>query len=387
MNRIYLDNSATTELCKTAKERMLEAMECYGNPSSKHKEGIEAKKLVDKARESVKRLFYMNGASPDKLVFTSCGTESNNMAILGSVYAKKRRVGDRIITTNSEHPSVDATLKKLEGEGFEVIRLKTFGGVLDFEEFKSFLNDRVILVSLMMVNNETGAVYDVARFFSETKKKNPDIVTHCDAVQGFLKIPFNPKKLGADLISVSSHKIHGPKGVGALYISAQTIKRRLISPHMCGGGQEEGLRSGTENVIGICGFGGACDEGYRNFREGVMKMTALRDLCRNLATDAGARVNLPMGECAPHIVSITLPSIKSETMLNYLSSKNICVSAGSACSSHSKNISSSLIGFGISEKDADSTIRVSISEFNTDGDIIDFANSLKDGITSLVRIK
>ena len=387
MSMIYLDNSATTELCATAKERMLEAMERYGNPSSKHKEGIEAKRLLDRARDSVKRLLYMNGASPDKLVFTSCGTESNNMAILGSVYAKKRKLGDRIITTNSEHPSVDATLKRLEGEGFEVIRLKTFGGVLDFEEFKSYLNDRVILVSLMMVNNETGAVYDVAKFFSEAKKKNPDIVTHCDAVQGFLKIPFNPKKLGADLISISSHKIHGPKGVGGLYISAQTIKRRLISPHMCGGGQEEGLRSGTENVIGICGFGGACEEGYKNFRDSIEKMTSLRDLCRSLVTDAGARVNLPNGECAPHIVSITLPQIKSETMLNFLSSKNICVSAGSACSSHSRNISSSLIGFGISEKDADSTIRVSISEFNTDTDIIDFASALKDGISSLVRIK
>ena len=387
MSMIYLDNSATTELCAAAKERMLEAMEHYGNPSSKHKEGIEAKKLTDRARESVKRLLCMNGASPDKLVFTSCGTESNNMAILGSVYAKKRKAGDRIITTNSEHPSVDATLKCLEGEGFEVIRLKTVGGALDFEEFKGYLNDRVILVSLMMVNNETGAVYDVAKFFSEAKKKNPDIVTHCDAVQGFLKIPFNPKKLGADLISISSHKIHGPKGVGGLYISAQIIKRRLISPHMCGGGQEEGLRSGTENVIGICGFGGACEEGYKNFRDNVAKMTELRDICTRLATDAGGRVNLPAGECAPHIVSITLPQIKSETMLNFLSSKNICVSAGSACSSHSRNISSSLIGFGISEKDADSTIRVSISEFNTQGDIIAFANALKDGISTLVRIK
>ena len=387
MNMIYLDNSATTQLCKTAKEKMLEAMECYGNPSSKHKEGIEAKKLVDKARESVKRLFYMNGASPDKLIFTSCGTESNNMALYGGVYSKKRRVGDRIITTNSEHPSVDATLKALEEDGFEVIRLKTQGGVLDFEEFKSYLNDRVILVSLMMVNNETGAVYDVAKFFSEAKKKNPDIITHCDAVQGFLKIPFSPKKLCADLISVSSHKIHGPKGVGGLYISADIIKRRLISPHMCGGGQEGGLRSGTENVIGICGFGGACDEGYRNFRESIEKMTMLRDLCRELATEAGARVNLPAGQCAPHIVSLTLPSIKSETMLNFLSSKNICVSAGSACSSHSKNISSSLIGFGISEKDADSTIRVSISEFNEREDIEEFSRALKEGIDSLVKIK
>lgn len=384
---IYLDNSATTSLCDTAKERMLEAMETFGNPSSVHKEGVAAKRLLDKARESVGRLFGMNGASSDRLIFTSCGTEANNMAIFGSVYAKKRRAGDRIITTNSEHPSIDACLQKLENEGFEVIRLQTRGGVLDFEEFRGYLNDRVILVSLMMVNNETGAIYDVAKFFSEAKKKNPDTVTHCDAIQGFLKIPFNPKRLGADMISVSAHKIHGPKGVGALYISQEIIKRRLISPHMCGGGQEGGLRSGTENVIGICGFGGACYEGYAKIRESIENMTALRDLCRTLATEAGARVNIPSGACAPHIVSITLPSIKSETMLNYLSSKNICVSAGSACSSHQRNISSSLVGFGIPEREADTTIRVSISRFNTKEDIIEFSKALSEGINTLVRIK
>ena len=384
---IYLDNSATTSLCNTAKERMLEAMDTFGNPSSVHKEGVAAKRLLDRARESVGRLFGMNGASHDRLIFTSCGTEANNMAIFGSVYAKSRKAGDRIITTNSEHPSIDACLSRLEDEGFEVIRLKTHGGVLDFDEFRSYLNDRVILVSLMMVNNETGAVYDVSKFFSEAKKKNPDTVTHCDAIQGFLKLPFHPKKLGADLISVSSHKIHGPKGVGALYISSEIIKRRLMIPHMCGGGQEGGLRSGTENVIGICGFGGACEEGYKNIRESVTKMTALRDMCRQKATEAGARVNIPNGVSAPHIVSITLPSIKSETMLNFLSSKNICVSAGSACSSHQRNISSSLVGFGIPEREADTTIRVSISEFNTEQDIESFASALSEGINTLVRIK
>ena len=384
---IYLDNSATTSLCDTAKERMLEAMETFGNPSSVHKEGVAAKRLLDKARESVGRLFGMNGASSDRLIFTSCGTEANNMAIFGSVYAKKRRAGDRIITTNSEHPSIDACLQRLEDEGFEVIRLKTRGGVLDFEEFRTYLNDRVILVSLMMVNNETGAIYDVAKFFSEAKKKNPDTVTHCDAIQGFLKIPFNPKRLGADMISVSAHKIHGPKGVGALYISQEIIKRRLISPHMCGGGQEGGLRSGTENVIGICGFGGACYEGYAKIRESIENMTALRDLCRTLATEAGARVNIPGGASAPHIVSITLPSIKSETMLHYLSSLGIFVSSGSACSSNGGHFSSALTAFGRNESEADSSIRISFSHRNEKEDVDALIDGLKSGLERLSRIR
>lgn len=384
---IYLDNSATTLLSLSAREKMLEAMDVFGNPSSRHKAGLEAKYMLDKAHESLNNAFSIRGLTGEKVIFTSCGTESNNLAIFGSVYSKARRKGDRIITTNSEHPSVDMCMKKLEEQGFDVVRLSTHNGKLSMDEFKNALNDRVILVSLMMVNNETGAIYDVESFFKEAKRNNADIVTHTDGVQGFLKMPINPKKISADLISVSSHKIHGPKGVGALYVSQDIIKRKLITPYIMGGGQEGGYRSGTENMIGICGFGGACADGCANLREDVMKMRALRDMCTEGALNAGAKVNIPAGERAPHIVSIILPSIKSETMLNYLSSKGICVSAGSACSSHSKHISSSLVGFGLSEKEADTTIRVSVSKYNTEEEINEFIKALKCGIDTLVRIK
>ncbi len=384
---IYLDNSATTSLCDGARRKMQEAMDDFGNPSSKHKIGISARSMLDRSRACVAGAFGIRGMTGERVVFTSGGTESNNLAIFGSVFSKSRREGDRIITTDSEHPSVEACMKSLEDRGFDVVRLSTKGGVIDEREFNDALNDRVILLSLMMVNNETGAVYDVARLFAAAKRKNSDIVTHCDAIQGFLKLPFTPKKLSADLVSVSSHKIHGPKGTGALYISSDVIKRRLISPHVFGGGQEGGLRSGTENTVGICGFGGACEQMLSKFTESSAKMTALRDMCAELAACAGARVNIPKGARAPHILSITLPSIKSETMLNYLSSKDICVSAGSACSSHSRHISSSLIGFGLTPAEADTTIRVSLSADNTEDDIREFAKALSLGIDTLVRIK
>lgn len=384
---IYLDNSATTQLCDEAKKYMLEAMDSYGNPSSRHSVGLEAKRMLDRAREQVGMALGVRSLESGQLIFTSGGTEANNTAILGSVFAKKRRAGDRIITTGSEHPSVENAMKRLEEQGFEVIRLSTRTGVLDFDEYKNALNDRTILVSLMMVNNETGAQYDVARFFSEAKKKDPNIVTHCDAVQGFLKTPFTPQKISADLVSVSAHKIHGPKGVGALYISPEIIKKKLIVPYLCGGGQEAGLRSGTENIIGIAGFGGAAEQGMRTLADDITKMTALRDKAATLLAEAGARPNIPSGGRAPHVLSVTMPDIKSETMLNFLSSKGICVSAGSACSSHARHISSSLIGFGLSEREADTTLRVSLCNTNTDDEIEALAAAVKEGIERLVRVR
>ena len=384
---IYFDNSATTPLCDMAKEKMLTAMECFGNPSSKHVVGTDAKKMLDTSREAIGKCLGLNGASNDKIIFTASGTEANNTAIFGSVYAKKRSRGAKIITTDSEHPSVENAMKKLEDDGFTVVRLKTLGGALDIEEFRAALDDSVILVSLMMVNNETGAVYDVEKLFTIAKAKNPDIVTHCDAIQGFLKIPFTPKKIKADLVSISAHKIHGPKGVGALFVSSEILKRRLLAPYIVGGGQESGFRSGTENMIGICGFAGAADCGFASFRENHAKMTSLRSRCIDLLAGGEVRVNTPRGACAPHILSLTLPKIKSETMLNFLSGKGICVSAGSACSSHSRNISSALVGFGISESEADTTIRVSFSAYNTEEDVSRFVSVLTEGVKTLVRIK
>jgi cysteine desulfurase len=384
---IYLDNSATTEISETAKKKMIEAMDAYGNPSSRHALGLDARKLIDRAREQVGAALGAQRPDPENLVFTSSGSEANNMAILGSVYSKEKRRRNKIITTNSEHPSVENVMRKLEKDGFDIVRLSTRGGVIDENEFLSALDDNVALISLMMVNNETGAIYDVKKLFAIAKRRCPESVTHCDAVQGFLKIPFTVKALGADLVSVSAHKIHGPKGVGALYITPEIIKMKKMIPYIIGGGQEGGYRSGTENTVGIVGFGAAAEEARAKFASNVGIMTSLRDLCQIKAEEAGARANIPAGLRAPHVLSLTLPSIKSETMLNFLSSKGFCVSAGSACSSHSKHISSSLVGFGITESEADTTIRVSFSEYNTEDEVLSFVSALKEGIDSLVRIK
>ncbi len=384
---IYLDNGATTPICQSAKTAMLEAMDCFGNPSSKHMAGTAAKKLLDASRESIGKCLGLSGASTDKIIFTASGTEANNMAIFGSVYAKKRARGAKIITTDSEHSSVAKAMERLESEGFTVVRLKTRDGVIDLDELSAVLDDSVILISIMMVNNETGAVYDVERCFSMAKAKHPDIVTHCDAVQGFLKIPFTPKKIKADLVSISAHKIHGPKGVGALYVSSEILKRRLLTPYIVGGGQESGFRSGTENMVGICGFSAAAAEGFVGFKARYDKMLSLRNFAEEGISGSEIRINKPYGARAPHILSLTLPKIKSETMLNFLSGKGICISAGSACSAHSRNLSSALLGFGISEAEADTTIRVSISAENTDDDIEALVEALNEGVKSLVRIK
>jgi cysteine desulfurase len=309
------------------------------------------------------------------------------MAIFGTAYAKTQRRANKIITTDSEHPSVENAMRRLEDDGFQVIRLSTRGGLIDENEFLAALDDKTLLISIMLVNNETGAVYDVKKLFAMAKRAYPGVVTHCDAVQGFLKVPFTPKSISADLVSISAHKIHGPKGVGALYVNPEIIKQKKIIPYIVGGGQESGYRSGTENILGIAGFGAAADEGYAQMSQNVEKITALRDRCERAAESAGARANLPHGARAPHVLSITLPDIKSETMLNFLSAKGICVSAGSACSSHSKNMSPTLIGFGLTPHEADCTLRISFSEYNNEQEIAEFAKCLQEGIDTLVRIK
>ena len=384
---IYFDNSATTEISTETKKKMLEAMDAYGNPSSRHKLGVDARAIIDNARAQVGVALGAQRPLAENLIFTGSGSEANNTAILGSLYSKDKRRRNKVITTKGEHPSVENVMQKLEKDGFEVVRVSTMGGVINEDEFMSALDDSVALVSLMMVNNETGACYDVKKLFNAVKRKCPEAVTHCDAVQGFLKVAFNPKMIGADMVSVSAHKIHGPKGVGALYVSPEIIKAKKIIPYIIGGGQEGGYRSGTENTVGIAGFGAAAAEGRALFAANIEKITALRDLCQSKAEEAGARPNIPNGMRAPHVLSLTLPSIKSETMLNFMSGKGICISAGSACSSHSRNISSALVGFGIPENEADTTVRISFSEYNTTDEVLEFCSALKEGIDSLVRIK
>lgn len=387
MTEIYLDNSATTPLCEGAIEAMTQAMRCYGNPSSLHTLGHEAQKLIDAARNSIGSALGVRMMKAEELIFTSCGTEANNLALFGAAYAKSRRVGNKIITTDSEHPSVEKALEALEADGFEVVRIGTRGGVLNWDQLEKALDDRVLLVTMMMVNNETGAAYDLARVFKLVKERCPSAVTHCDAVQGFLKLRFSPASIGADLLSISSHKIHGPKGVGALYVSREILRQKKLTPRLLGGGQEFGFRSGTENVIGVAGFGAAVRETGRDLDGKIQKVAALREYALLKLSALDVTLNVPLGVCAPHILNFTLPRIKSETMLHYLSGEGIYVSSGSACSSHSHAPSATLLAFGLSPSDAENSIRVSLSEYNTEEEIDRFVETLKNGLNVLVRTR
>lgn len=387
MEYIYFDNSATTPLSAAAKLAMQEAMECYGNPSSLHGAGQEAHLLLEKARRQVATTFGIKGTpAAGQITFTSCGSESDNLAILGAAYAKPRRRGGRIVTTDSEHAGVENAMRALEADGFEVVRIATQGGELDWEQYHASLNDKTFLVSMMMTNNETGAMYDIARAFALAKAKNEAIVTHTDAVQGYLKCRFTPAALRADLITVSAHKIGGPKGVGALYASPEALKRRDLVPLLLGGGQEAGFRSGTENTVGIIGFGAAAEEGMREFAATVSHLQALRDYAEERVSSLPVRLNIPTGKRAPHILNLTLPDIKSETMLHALSAKGICISHGSACSAKTGKLSTALTAFGVSPEDAASSIRLSFGKQNTKEEIDRLVAVLGEEINRLVRI-
>ena len=381
-----MDNSATTALCDAAKQAMLEAMECYGNPSSLHKAGLDAEHMVKKAREQVLAALGVRG-NAGQVYFTSSGTEANNLAILGSAYAKERRAGGRIVTTEGEHSSVEMVLRDLEKKGFDVVRIPTRDGVLDMDFASKAITKDTLLVTTMMVNNETGALYDLKALFALAKRNAPGVVTHCDAVQGFMKAIFSPAAIGADMVTVSSHKIHGPKGVGALYVSAEVLKAKKLIPVTLGGGQESGMRSGTENTIGIAGFGAACAKAQSTLRDDLRRMSALRTyLEQKLAEQGEITLNLPRAGRAPHVVNLTLPDIKSETMLHYLSGKGIYVSSGSACSSHGHATSRALSAFGVSAEQADCSLRVSLCPANTQDEIDALCAALDAGVRELVRI-
>jgi len=382
---VYLDNSATTPLSNAARTEMLSAMELFGNPSSLHSEGLRARAVVDTARACI--LGAMGVRVRDaKFIFTSCGTEATALALYGTAYAKKRREANLILTTDSEHPATERVLQRLEADGFEVVRLSTKGGAFDMAALDRALEKKVFLATFMMVNNETGAIYPIKEVFSKIKRKYPDAITHVDAIQAFMKISFTPTSLCADLISVSGHKVHAPKGVGGLYIAPELIKAKRIIPFLDGGGQEGGFRSGTENVIGIAAFGAAVEDAAKRRAEIEAKLSELNAYALEKLSALELRINTPQNP-AKHIISITLPRIKSETMLHKLSGDGIFVSSGSACSSHSKSVSHTLLAFGLSEADADSTLRISFSEYNTESDIDALCASLDAGIKTLVRIK
>ncbi len=387
MKTIYLDNSATTPLLPTVCEAMRNAMETYGNPSSLHTMGQSAHALVEDARRAILRSLGQRGThEAGQLIFTSCGSEADNLAILGTAYAKPRRRSGRVISTEGEHAAVEQALRALEADGFEVVRISTRGGELDWEQYEKALNDRTFLVTMMMVNNETGAFYDLGRAFAMAKAKDSAIVTHTDAVQGYLKCRFTPAALRADLVTLSAHKIGGPKGVGALYVSPEALKRRDLRPWLLGGGQENGFRSGTENVLGIVGFGEAARVGFDAMTANTAAMKDLREAAIARLAAMGLQVNLPRGNSAPHIVNFTLPDIKSETMLHALSAEGIYVSSGSACSSHSVTVSRALTAFGLSESMAECSLRISFGAQNTQEDIDALANALERAMERLVRI-
>lgn len=378
---IYLDNSATTVLSAEAANKMrITAEEIWGNPSSIHNMGLAAGRLIEEARTNILSSLGVNDKNTGCLIFCGSGTEANNLAVFGTAYAKTNTRQKRIITDNSQHSSVTAPLRRLEQNNFEIIRIPTIGGKLDTDMLVESVNEDTVLVTVILVNNETGARYDVENAFKRVKAINPNTICHTDAVQAFKKIKFTPESLNADLISLSGHKLHAPKGIGALYIKGNIIKTKKIVPIILGGGQEAGFRSGTENVPAIAAFGEAVKTSYN--LETVIKIREY--LLQHLPDEI--KVNMP-AEYVPHIISITLPRIKSETMLHFLSAHGICVSNGSACSSHGGHVSPVLISFGLTKLQADCTIRVSLCGTESLSDIDVFINTLKDGIKSLIRIK
>lgn len=385
----YLDNAATTKPSDTAMTAAREAMEIWGNPSSVHGMGLAAKELLKKSRRQVEKTLGMANFSKDLLIFTSCGTEANSIAMTGCARAKKRNPENpgTIVLSAGEHPSMDEPAKALEKEGYAIIRVPTSGGKLDLEYLANALETAespVIFAGFMLVNNETGALYDVKSAAALVKRKFPDAVVHCDAVQGYMKTKFTPKTLGVDTLTLSAHKIHSIRGAGALFISAEVIKRKNIVPVMPGGGQENGFRSGTENLVSIAAFGAAAEEEFANLDENLAKVKELRAYLNGRQADLDVKINEPANG-VDHIVNIILPAIRSETMLNYLSAREVYVSAGSACAANSKKKSAALEAFGASQNDIDSAIRISLSHTNTKEDIDALIEGISGGIAELQR--
>lgn len=371
----YLDNSATTKPCKAAKDKMLFAIdECWGNPSSLHAKGIDADMLLLDAKKCVAKTLC---ASEKEIFFTSGGTESNNLAIFGAANAMKRR-GNKIITDTIEHPSVLNCFDKLEGEGFTVVKIGVDkNGLIDLEQLESEIDEKTILVSIMAVNNEVGTIEPVDKIKAIIKRKNSPALFHVDAVQAFGKVPISVKKLGADLMSISSHKIHGPKGVGAIYVKEGT----RLTPRTYGGSQQSGLRPGTEPMVAISGFYGAIEA--LNIKKSLDEVTTLRDsFVEKLKQLPGVSINSPEN-ALPYIVNVSLEGLRSETVLNLLSSMGIFVSSGSACAKGHK--SHVLSAMGLSDRQIDSALRVSLSRFTTENELDYFIEGITKALSTLMK--
>ena len=369
-----MDNSATTRVCEEAAQKALYMMTaCYGNPSSLHSKGFAAEKELAAARAVIAEKL---SAQPGEIYFTSGGTESDNIAILGAAHARKR-AGSRIVTTAIEHPAVLNTMAQLEKEGFEVIYVQPEAdGNIPAEKFADVIDAKTVLVSVMAVNNETGAVMPLKEIAAVIKRKKAPALFHTDAVQAFCKMPLSPKKLGLDLISVSGHKVHAPKGVGALYVKSGV----RILPHSFGGGQEKNLRPGTEGVPQICAFGAAV-KAMPSEKEAEKTVREVCDrLLSRLREMPEVTINSPEN-AVPYIVNLSAGRVRAETMLHFLAGKGIYVSSGSACGKAKP--SHVLEAMGLSGQRIDTSLRVSLCRENTKEEIDTFVAALQEGLATL----
>ena len=370
----YLDNSATTKPCKAAVEAVAEAMTTtFGNPSSLHSHGFAALKFLEASRAAVAKSL---SAEPREIYFTPSGTVANNTAIFGAVM-QNRRAGNRVVTTAIEHPSVSVCMDRLEEQGFEVVRIQPDkNGHVTPEQFEEAIDQNTILVSLMAVNNEVGTILPFDKIKDMIRRKKAPALLHVDAVQGYLKLPIVPKRCGIDLLSVSAHKIHGPKGVGALYIN----KGVRIKPYVLGGGQEEGICSGTQGMPAIAGFAAAVGA-FGSTQENLKKVTALRDeLLALVSKIPGVQIHSP-ADALPYIVNLSLAEIPSQVSVNFLSMHGVYVSAGSACSKGHR--SPVLQAMALDPKQIDSAVRISLSHETTKEEIEYCAQMLNEAVVQL----
>lgn len=378
---VYFDNSATTRCYESVKDIVVKTMmEDYGNPSAMHRKGVEAENYVKKSAGIIAGILKVQ---EKEILFTSGGTESNNLALIGAAMAN-RRSGNHIVTTMVEHAAVSQPAAFLQEQGFEVSYVPVDNqGRIKLDALKSVLRPDTILVSVMYVNNEVGAVMPVEEIGKLVHELSPKALFHVDAIQAFGKYRIHPRKAGIDLLSVSGHKIHGPKGVGFLYIS----EKAKVQPLILGGGQQNGMRSGTDNVPGIAGLGAAAEEIYRNLEKNNENLYSLKEyIAKGLERIPDIRINgMPLREGAPQILSISVMGVRSEVLLHVLEDREIYVSAGSACSSHKRKPSATLSAMGMSGDQIESTVRLSFSESNTIEEADCFLRAMEELVPMLRR--
>lgn len=379
----YLDNAATTRPFECVRDIMVRTLDVdYGNPSSMHIKGVEVERYIKEAREKIAKTLKVDSK---EIVFTSGGTESNNLALIGAAMANKRQ-GNHIITTKIEHPSVHNPLIFLEENGFEVTYLEVNeDGLIDMSELSNAITENTCIVSIMMVNNEMGSVQDVSTISKLIKEKNSDILFHVDAIQAYGKYHIYPKRMGIDLLSISGHKIHGPKGIGALYIR----DRVKMKPILFGGGQQKGMRSGTENVPGIAGLGVAAEEIYKNHEEKVKHLYTLKqtlmDGVNEIPDVVVNGIGVGIENTAPHVLSVSFAGIRSEVLLHALEERGIYVSSGSACASNHPALSGTLKAIKVKRELLDCTLRFSFSVTTTMEEIEYTIEVLKELLPMLRR--